>query len=150
MALKNGPDLTQRPPRSPRVRLGGYVVLPRILDKCRAVVAGKKGEYNYACPLDMEFMTFAGINPDALKKQVAAGKSDSQILAWIEKNAKNRPSPAEIAAWSAYQDNRSPAATEGREYFQSEHNRIASGREDIVTWFDLLDLDDYASFGGQP
>ena len=26
------PNLTQRPPRSPRVRLGGYAMLPRILD----------------------------------------------------------------------------------------------------------------------
>ena len=50
MAIKNAPDLTQRPPRSPRVRLGGYVILPRMLDKGRATVAGKHGEYHYACP----------------------------------------------------------------------------------------------------
>jgi hypothetical protein len=29
--LNHAPNLTQRPPRSPRVRLGGYVVLARIL-----------------------------------------------------------------------------------------------------------------------
>ena len=38
-------DLTQRPPRSHRVRLGGYVMLPRILDKGRALNAGKIGVY---------------------------------------------------------------------------------------------------------
>ena len=32
MAL-TAPDLTQRAPRSPRVRLGGYVILARLLDK---------------------------------------------------------------------------------------------------------------------
>jgi hypothetical protein len=37
----NAPDLTQRPPRSPRVRLGGYALLPRMLDKGRATIAGK-------------------------------------------------------------------------------------------------------------
>jgi Domain of unknown function (DUF5069) len=26
-------DLTKRPPRSPRLRLGGYALLPRMLDK---------------------------------------------------------------------------------------------------------------------
>ena len=26
---------------------------------------------------------------------------------------------------------------------------LAPERDDIVTWFDLLDLDDYISFGGQ-
>jgi hypothetical protein len=41
-------DLTQRPPRSVRVRLGRYIILPRLLDKCRATLAGKNGEYHYA------------------------------------------------------------------------------------------------------
>ena len=39
----SAPDLTQRPPRSPRVRLGGYVILARILDKGRATLANKAG-----------------------------------------------------------------------------------------------------------
>ncbi|MGA1124412.1 MAG: DUF5069 domain-containing protein, partial [Chthoniobacterales bacterium] len=54
-------DLTKRPPRSTRARLGGYVLLPRIIDKCRAVLAGTNGEFNYACPLDMEFFEFTSI-----------------------------------------------------------------------------------------
>ena len=95
MALTNAPDLTQRPPRSPRVRLGGYVILPRMLDKGRALIAGKKGEYFFACPLDQRFLEFAGINPEALKKQLAAGKSDGEILAWIRKHAKNKPTQPE-------------------------------------------------------
>jgi hypothetical protein len=150
MALKNAPDLTKRPPRSPRVRLGGYVILPRILDKGRAVIAGTNGEYNYACPMDQRFLEFAGIDPAALKKQLAAGKSDTEILQWIQKNAKNPHTDAEIAAWSAYREQASPSDTESREYFHSEHVRIAPKREDISSWFDLLDMDDYASFGGQP
>jgi hypothetical protein len=62
------PDLTKQPPRSPRVRLGGYAILPRCLDKGRAEIAGKNGDYHYACPLDQQFLTFAGIDPKALKK----------------------------------------------------------------------------------
>ena len=56
MALDNAPDLTQRPPRSPRVRLGGYAILPRMLDKGRATIAGKNGEYHYNCPMDKRFL----------------------------------------------------------------------------------------------
>src|SRR6059036_1950379 len=103
MASNNVTDLTKRPPRSPRVRLGGYVILPRCLDKCRATIAGTEGEYHYACPLDQRFLQFAGINPDALKKQVASGKSDWDVLQWINANAKHKPSEAVIAAWSAWQ-----------------------------------------------
>ena len=32
----------ERPPRSPRVRLGGYVLLPRMLDKGRALLNGEE------------------------------------------------------------------------------------------------------------
>ncbi len=150
MALTNAPDLTKNPPRSARVRLGGYVILPRMLDKCRALIAGKNGEYNYACPMDQRFLEFAGINPDALKKQVASGRGDGELLQWVQKNAKNRPTDAEIMAWSAYMDLRAPGDTESREFFHETHAKIAPKREDIVSWFDLLDLDDYVSFGGKP
>ena len=75
MAIKNDPDLTQRSPRSPRVRLGGYVILPRMLDKGRATEAGKHGEYHYNCPMDERFLNFVGVSADALKKQLADRKS---------------------------------------------------------------------------
>src|SRR5512141_138258 len=109
MAIDNAPDLTKRPPRSPRVRLGGYVILPRMLDKGRADVAGRKGEYHYACPMDQRFLEFAGINPEAMKKQLAAGKGDGEILEWINKNSKNKPTEAEIMSWSAWQEQRAPS-----------------------------------------
>ena len=51
----SAPDLTQFPPRSGRVKLGGYVHLPRLLDKARASLTGKAGEYHYNCALDQHF-----------------------------------------------------------------------------------------------
>jgi len=148
MAL-NAPDLTKQPPRSPRVRLGGYVIVPRLLDKGRATLASKHGEYKYACPLDERFLDFAGIDPGALKKQLASGKGDNEILDWINTSAKYKRTDSEIASWSAHQEQRAPSDPEGREFFNDVHNKVAPEREDIVTWFDLLDLDDFASFGGK-
>lgn len=142
-------DLTQRPPRSARVKLGGYVILPRMLDKGRALINGLNGEFNYACPLDQHFLEFAGINPDKLKEQLAAGKGDSEILAWIRENAANKPAAWQIAQWSAYQESRVSGDQETREFFNSLAGQITQSRDDIVTWFDLLDLDDYASYGGK-
>jgi hypothetical protein len=141
------PDLTKFPPRSARVRLGGYVILPRMLDKGRALLAGKHGEYHYACPMDQRFLEFAGINPAVLKKQF--GKSDTEILKWIEKNAKHKRSPQEIAAWSAFQEQRAPDNPDSRDYFNGLHKAGAPKRTDIVTWFDVLDMDDFVSFGGK-
>ena len=141
------PDLTKFPPRSPRVRLGGYVILPRMLDKGRATVAGKHGEYHYACPLDQGFLDFVGIDAKALKKEL--NKSDTEVLNWIQKNAKHKRGVPEILAWSAWQEQRAPDNPDSREYFNGLHKTDAPKRTDITTWFDVLDLDDFVSFGGK-
>lgn len=145
----NAPDLRARPPRSPRVRLGGYVVLPRVLDKCRAILAGTAGEYKFACPLDERLFTFAGITPEAFKAEVAKGGSDSDLLTWVNENSSTKPSATDIIAWSHFQEQRVPADTDSRAYFNEVHTTAAAHREDIATWFELLDLDDFVTFGGK-
>jgi hypothetical protein len=137
----------KQPPRSPRVRLGGYVILPRCLDKGRATLTGKNGEYHYACPLDEGFLEFAGIDPKALKKELT--RSDTEVLKWITKHAKHKRTAPEIAAWSAWQEQRSPDNPDSREYFNGLHKAGAPRRTDITTWFDVLDMDDFASYGGK-
>jgi hypothetical protein len=143
------PDLTQRPPRSPRVRLGGCVILARCLDKGRATLAGKNGEYHFACPLDERLLQFMGIKAGDLKKQLALGEGDGEILEWIVAHSKTKPQPWEIAQWSALQDQRGPTDLETREYFNGMLAKVGKKREDVVGWFDLLDLDDHVSFGGK-
>ena len=143
------PDLRQRPPRSPRLRLGGYVILPRMLDKGRATIAEQNGEYHYACPMDEHFINYTGIDPEQLREELAAGKGDSQILEWIQANAQRNHEPWEIAQWSAYHEARAPSDYETREYFNELQKEASVQREDIATWFDLLDLDDYVTFGGK-
>jgi hypothetical protein len=145
----SAPDLTRQPPRSPRVRLGGYALLPRMLDKGRATLAGKNGEYTFACPLDQQFLGFTGIDPEALKQQLSAGQGDGEILDWITRHAKPQRAASEIAAWSAHQEQRAPDNPDSRTFFNDLHAKVAPRRTDIATWFDLLDLDDFASFGGR-
>src|SRR4051812_398698 len=107
-AAFSGPDLTQHPPRSARCRLGGYALLPRMLDKGRALLAGKPGEYKYGCPLDQQFLQFVGVSADAVKEQLAAGNGDGAILKWIKENATIKRGAWEISAWSNWQDARVP------------------------------------------
>lgn len=143
-------DLTQRPPRSPRCRLGGYALLPRMLDKGRATLAGKNGEYHYACPLDQHFIRFSGIDPEALKAQLATGQGDGGILEWIQQNAPEKRTPWEIQQWSDYHDRRGPDGdAETLRFFTDYVTKLAANREDLRTWADVLDLDDYVSFGGK-
>jgi hypothetical protein len=144
-------DLTRRPPRSMRVRLGGFVILARMLDKGRALLAKKNGEYNYNSPTDQHLVRFLGFDPEALLQELAAGKGDGEILQWVVTNAKTPRSPWEIQIWSAYFDNRGPDSDAetltGFAEYVGQHSKT---REDIKTWFDALDLDDFVSFGGKP
>jgi len=146
----HAPNLTQRPPRSPRVRLGGYVVLARILDKGRAEIAGTTGEYKYNNPADYHWFNFTGITPEALKAELSTGKGDGEMLAWIEQNAPNKHTPWETQQWSAYYSERGPDGdVETLEFFAKRVGEFNQNREDVKTWFDLLDLDDHVTFGGK-
>lgn len=145
------PDLAQRPPRSPRVRLGGYVLLPRILDKGRAALAGKLGEYHFAGKgMDRHFFNFVGLDHGSLKQELAKGGGDWEILNWIQANAKHQRPPWEIAAWSEYHERRTPDGDiETLEFVAEQLRKLSTSREDIHTWFDYLDLDDHCTFGGK-
>jgi Domain of unknown function (DUF5069) len=144
-------DLTRRPPRSMRVRLGGFVILARMLDQGRATLVKKNGEYNYDSPSDQYLVGFLGFDPEALLKELAAGKGDGEILQWVLANATTPRAPWEIQAWSAYFDNRGPDSDAetltGFAEYVGQHSKT---REDIKSWFDALDLDDFVSFGGNP
>ena len=146
----SAPDLTKRPPRSPRARLGGYVLLPRMLDKGRADIAGKVGEYKYACPLDQRFIDFVGIDPVALRGELATGKGDGEILEWINGTANYKRTPWEIEQWSDHMQRRGPDSdAETLQHFAEMAGALSKTREDIKTWADLLDLDDHVTFGGK-
>ncbi len=132
MSSPIGPtDLTRRPPRSMRL-------------------AKKNGEYNYNSPTDQHLVRFLGFDPEALLQELAAGKGDGEILQWVLTNAKTPRTPWEIQTWSAYFDNRGPDSdAETLTGFAEYVGQYSKTREDIKTWFDALDLDDFASFGGK-
>lgn len=146
----SAPDLTQRPPRSARVRLGGYAILPRMLDKGRAEIAGKNGEFNFNCPLDQHIVNFLGFDPAALRDELAKGSSDGEVLEWLKTHAKHQRAPWEVEQWSDYMGRRGPDSdAETLEYFAEAVGKFSKTREDIKGWADLLDLDDYVTFGGK-
>ena len=142
-------DLTQRPPRSPRVRLGGYTILPRILDKARAELAGTAGEYKYKNPNDWHFFRFTGVDPDALLAQVKTGAGDWDLLVWINENAPLKRTALEIKLWADWSETVTFNDVEMREWFTEQIKRLNPAREDLRGTFDYLDLDDHVSFGGQ-
>jgi Domain of unknown function (DUF5069) len=150
-ATISAPDLTPRPPRSPRCRFGGYVILPRLPDKGHATLAGKNRECNYDAPFNQHIVNFVGFEPAALLEQLGAGKGDAEILEWLKSNARDQPAPWEIEPWSEYMIRRTPDSdAETLAFFFRRVGSFSKTREDIKTWMDLIDLDDLVTFGGKP
>src|SRR5437879_5900144 len=99
MTQPKAKDLTKEPPRSPRERLGGYVIFGRTIDKCRALLAGKIGEYYFDCPLDNVLFGFKKVTGDDLKKEVERGATDQELADWLDRNGEYK-SPEEVKKWS--------------------------------------------------
>src|SRR5213082_3443307 len=93
-----GKDLMKEAPRSPRIRVGGYAILGRTIDKCRALVAGDIGEYHFDCPLDNMLFGFKGVKGDDFKAQIGNGASDQQMVEWLNRNGQKK-TPDEIKRW---------------------------------------------------
>src|SRR4030081_3740639 len=128
-------DLTQRPPRSFRVRLGNYVILARMLDKGRATLVKKNGEYKYNSGTDQHLVKFLGFDPEVLLKELAAGKGDGEILEWVQTNSKTPRAPWEIEAWSAFMEKRGPDSdAETLALFAEYLGQLSKTREDVKTW----------------
>jgi hypothetical protein len=143
-------NLTQRPPRGFRVRLGGLVILARMLDKGRATLAGKNGDYEYLTSIDGHLVRFLEFDPDALLKELATGKGDWEILRWIKANSKSQRQPWEIEAFSSFMERYPPDSDpETLAVFQDYFKNFPEGRDDLKTWFEVLELDDYVSYGGK-
>lgn len=143
------PNLLQRAPRSPRVRLGGYVMLPRILDKARASLAGQAGDYKYGNPMDQHFFAFTGITQAGLLEQVKTGAGDWELLGWVNQNSHPQRLPSEIRSWSSWLETMPVGDAEDLEWFAAQARRLNPARTDLQTIMDYLDADDHVSFGGQ-
>lgn len=134
-------DLRKDFPRSMRITLVGHAHLARMIDKCRAVLAGTEGEYIYPCPMDERLMEFAGITSEQFTAAVEANPTDTGVAVWFEQNA-TRHSPAELEAWNQTLLARGPSSTKSAARFKKYLAAIDSSRTDITAWSDLQDLEE--------
>ena len=143
-----GKDLTKERPRSPRIRVAGHAILGRTIDKCRALVAGNIGEYNFDCPLDRTLFAFKGVKGEDFKAQIEQGASDNQMVDWLNRSGEKKTS-AQISRWSEkveasslYDD------LEKRDYFVEQCKKLGLDPAKTTT-FDWLEIDDRVSHAQQ-
>ena len=143
-----GKDLTKEAPRSPRLRVGGYAILGRTIDKCRALVAGNIGEYHFDCPLDRTLFGFKEIRGEDFRAQIEQGRSDEEIIEWLNQSGEEK-TPAQIRRWSEKMEASSlHDDLEKRDFFVEETKKLGLDPEKTTT-FEWLEVDDRVSHAQQ-
>lgn len=138
-------DLSKEAPTSPRVRVGGYAILARALDKGRSDLAGTVGGYHFDCPLDNYLFGFKGVKGDDVKKLLVDGASNEEVAAWIDANGEPK-TEAEKAAWSDGVEAARPYDNPEKKDWFIGVCAEAGCDPAASTLFDFLEADDKTSF----
>jgi hypothetical protein len=135
-------DLTQHPPRSPYDKLDGLMLMPRTIDKMRALLpGGTPGSYKIP-GMSYALLDIIGVQEQDLQKAVADAETEGDVATWLRSHAdtakydeaNERLSKRKIA------DTKDPAGVRQR-------YPILERRSDILTLFDLVIADDAETFG---
>ena len=133
-------DLSREFPRSPKQEIAGLVQLGRMIDKGRAYKEKRLADYIYPCPLDKIILNFLRIDSDTFAKMVV-DKKDDEISIWAKDLTKSKSS-REISFVNKQILDRKPDSQDRLQYFNEIRDKIDPSRTDIITWVDLLDLEE--------
>jgi hypothetical protein len=130
-------------PRSPYEKLGGFVHLPRLIDKAKLHRKGLLNGYNYkSVGFDKHLLAFLKIDPDAFEEAANRLDDDNAILAWIKERAISH-SPEAIEEWNQAMISRHPdTAAKKARFLHFLKESGGEGRKDIKTYFDLIEFDE--------
>ena len=140
-------DLTKGPPRSPKsTAILNCVAVARMADKGRAQLAGKVREYKYGNDSGMDKATlhFLGVTSEAFLDALRSCPDDASLETWLRPRFKRTSQEVD-----EYNRSRTapPTTPERIAMFQERLAKLAPGRTDLKTLWDLTDLDDKKSFG---
>jgi hypothetical protein len=133
-------DLTKRPPRSPRERLDGVVLVPRTIDKLRASLpGGNLGAYKVP-GFSTRMLEMIGVTEADLLEAVRSASSDADVAAWLRANADTK-------AYPRVNEHFERLTTESLSDPDDYHRRYPLARRlGLTNHFDILDADDREGF----
>ncbi len=129
--------------RSPYDKLGGYVHLPRLIDKAKLHREGLLNGYNYkTVGFDKHLLAFLKLDPDAFEEASHRLETDSNILHWVTEHAVPHPDEA-IEEWNQAMISRHPdTAAKKARFLHFLKEAGGEDRKDIRTYFDLIEFDE--------
>jgi Domain of unknown function (DUF5069) len=130
-------------PRSPYQKLGGYVHLPRLIDKAKLHRKGLLNGYNYkTVGFDKHLLAFLKLDPDVFEEAAHRLDDDDAIVHWIKEHGA-RHSPEAVEEWNQVMVSRHPdTAVKKARFLHFLKEAGGEGRKDIRTYFDLIEFDE--------
>ncbi len=135
------------PIRSPRHLTGGLVVFGRIVDKIRLDAEGllPDGYHVGIVPgnrtFDDRLCRFLELDFESFRARVLEGGSDEELLVWCYSNGR-QPDEEQIEIWNAFLSKRGWRDPASSGFAQSKAEAGFADREDIQTFFDLMDAEE--------
>ncbi len=130
--------------RSPHETVGGIVCFGRMLDKIKLHTQGKlPADYhkNLGTGFDGRCCSFLGVKYEDVIARVKLGGEDEDILEWCFTSGR-KPSPDEIEFFSNYLRKRGWRDDASQRLAVRKKEDGVAHRDDVQTFFDLIDIDE--------
>lgn len=132
-------------PRSPRETMGGWMHLPRYLDKIRLHLAGKlHADYqpNFGKGFDGAWLKAAGLTHEQMIDVVQNSITDGEVADWVRQHVpKSEADKRAHAEGMAHYPKSGDTAMEDRLKQRKEAAGL-SHRDDLKTFIDFIDADE--------
>lgn len=130
-------DLRAHPPRGPREKLAGLVLMARTVDKLRAKIQGTLGPYKIGPGLSAYLIDWLGLDEQELTEAVRGARGDAEVARWIEGRCDR----------AAFDDINRRLETRG---LRDDAHRaevlprypVLEEQPQLRLWFDILEADD--------
>ena len=136
------------PFRSPRDTVGGIAVFGRILDKIRYFAREGSLPDGYHLgfiegnrTFDDRVCRFLGVSFEDLTKRTLEGGMDEEVLEWCFQNGR-KPDAEEMEIWNGFMNKRGWRDSGTKSLETSKADAGLSHRDDLVTFFDLMDVEE--------
>jgi hypothetical protein len=135
-------------PRSPRETMGGWMHLPRYIDKIRLHLAGKlHADYqpNLGKGFDGAWLKAAGLTHEQFVEVVKNSVTDGEVCDWVRRQVKRSEAEKRAHAEGMLDYPKADDAAGQERLKQRKQQAGLSHRDDIRTFVDFIDADEKRS-----
>ena len=143
-------DLRKSYPRSPREKLGGYVIAARCVDKCRAFLVGHERRIQLLAlfvgePMVCVYRHYTG----TIQRSCGHRCGRRRLARWITAHSQVKD-PDEVLKWNnRLRDMRlSEMSLQAQQYLEEYIPKFVPKHRPVYVWFDVYDLEEKRLEGG--